>query len=339
MSDFRKVTRDRLDQIWRASPDNAKSLAGKYFSHECSWEISEPVGHLVGPQSVLENFILPVRKSLSNLHRRDEIFIGGMNRRADGEHWVASLVHYVGNFTTPLFGINPSNRLVFLRAGEFYRIEGGMIVEARLIVDLVDLMRQVGRLPLPAISGTEMLFPGPATHDGILPEDPLYSALSLDLVEAMLGDLKAFDPETFSSAGQTGNDGYWHDDMLWYGPGGVGSNFRWEGFERDHRKPFLTAFPDRVGGNHFCRIGDGNYAAVSGWPSMTMTHLGDYLGVQATGKTLTLRVMDFYRCTHKQGRSRDLSGSKIMENWVCLDYLDLFSQMGIDLVERSAGMD
>ena len=83
--------------------------------------------------------------------------------------------------------------------------------------------------------------------------------------------------------------------MLWYGPGGIGANFQWSGFEKDHRAPFLIAFPDRVGGNHVCRIADGNYAAVCGWPSMKMTHKGDYLGVKATNKALTLRVMDFYR--------------------------------------------
>ncbi|MEQ8689421.1 MAG: ester cyclase, partial [Pseudomonadales bacterium] len=138
------------------------------------------------------------------------------------------------------------------------------------------------------------------------------------------GDLTAYNPETLESAGQTGSDGYWHESMLWYGPAGIGSNYRWEGFQKDHRAPFLHAFPDRVGGNHYCRIGDGYYAAVSGWPSMTMTHKGEYLGVPATGRKLTLRVMDFYRC----------SDDKICENWVLLDYMDLFQQMGVDLLTR-----
>jgi predicted ester cyclase len=64
---------------------------------------------------------------------------------------------------------------------------------------------------------------------------------------------------------------------------------------------------------------------------MTMTHGGDYLGVPATGKRLTLRVMDFYRCdwvADPRGR--------IAENWVLLDYVDLFGQMGVDLIARSA---
>jgi predicted ester cyclase len=218
------------------------------------------------------------------------------------------------------------DRLVFLRSGEFYRIENGRIAEAKIILDLPDLMRQAGHVPFLERLGTEMLFPGPATHDGVLPQTG-NAETSLDLVEGMLSGLHAFDPETFESKDQTGEGGYWHPDMLWYGPCGIGSNYRWEGFVKDHRASFLNAFPDRKGGNHYCRIGDGDYAAVSGWPSMTMTHQGDYLGVAATGKALTLRVMDFYRC----------EDNRIIENWVLLDYVDLFRQMGVDLLGREPG--
>lgn len=94
------------------------------------------------------------------------------------------------------------------------------------------------------------------------------------------------------------------------------------GFLRDNRAPFLTAFPDRIGGNHFARFGDGDFVASGRWPSMTMTHLGPYLGVPATGRKLGLRVMDFWRCAR----------GRIAENWVLLDYVDLFAQMGVDLL-------
>jgi predicted ester cyclase len=138
----------------------------------------------------------------------------------------------------------------------------------------------------------------------------------------MLGDLHEYDAETGDTPSQHGEGGWWTDDMLWWGPAGIGSNHRWEGFVADHRAPFLHAFPDRRGGNHYARLGDGAYSAVSGWPSMTMTHRGDYLGVPATDRSLTLRVMDFYR----------LAGGRIAENWVMLDLVDLFHQMGVDVL-------
>ncbi|MDP5308908.1 nuclear transport factor 2 family protein [Paracoccus spongiarum] len=292
---------------------------------DCLWEASAPLSPLVGSAEIEAGFLVPLRRALTGLHRRDEIFIGAMNRRHERGFWCAAVTHYVGNFTAPLWGIAPSHHVAFLRAGEFYRVQDGRIVQARIILDLPDLMRQAGRLPFPFSYGLETLFPGPATHDGVCPQAGDGEG-SLDIVEAMLGDLHRFDPQTLGSAGQTGKDGYWADDMLWYGPAGIGSNFRWDGFVKDHRAPFLRAFPDRKGGNHYCRIGDGSYAAVSGWPSMTMTFQGDYLGVKADGRPLTLRVMDFYRC----------QDGKIAENWVFLDYVDLFAQMGVDLLSEES---
>lgn len=326
MSDLRAEIRSLLNRLVVVPEAELAGFASTIMMPDCTWDVASPINRLDGVDAVLEGLILPLRRAVGHTRRRDEIFIGGRNRRAQGGDWVASVTHYVGNFCEPLVGIAPSYRLVFLRSGEFYRVENGRIAEAKLIIDFIDLMRQADRFPLPHLLGTEMMFPGPATHDGILPRNRERGEQSLDIVEGMLGDLHVYDPQTFGSRAQTGSHGYWHEDMLWYGPGGIGSNYRWEGFVKDHREPFLRAFPDRKGGNHYCRIGDGDYAAVSGWPSMTMTHQGDYLGVEPTGKALTLRVMDFYRCAE----------DKIMENWVLLDYIDLFQQMGVDLVAKSA---
>jgi len=316
-----------LTAMWQADGAASQHAYTAAFSETCAFYFSHPANDVAGAQAAWDQVYAPIRAALQHARRRDEIFITGANRRAVGGTWIAALTHYVGTFAAPLWGIRPSNRLAFLRSGEFYRIEQGRIVEARVIFDLPDLMRQAGRDPFGGLLGTEMLFPGPATHDGVLPGGD--GTASLDLIEAMLGDLHVYDPDTGTSKGQTGTDGYWADDMLWYGPGGVGSNYRWDGFVKDHRAPFLTAFPDRKGGNHYARIGQGNYAAISGWPSMTMTHRGPYLGVPATGKALTLRVMDFYRC----------AGGQIAENWVCLDYMDLMAQMGVDLIARSNAME
>lgn len=298
--------------------------AAEVLAQDIVWDMNAPLNRVEGRAAVMARVIRPLRAALTGCHRRDEIFIGGTNIRAEGGTWVAAVTHYVGTFDQPLWGVPASGRLAFLRAGEFYRVENGQITQARVILDLIDLMRQAGCCPVPLELGTEMLFPGPATHDGVCPAGGS-GARSLDLVQAMLGALHVYDPKSFGSPKQTGTDGLWAEDMLWYGPGGVGSNYRWDGFVKDHRESFLRAFPDRKGGNHYCRIGDGMYAAVSGWPSMTMTHAGPYLGVAPTGKALTLRVMDFYRCTE----------TRIAENWVLLDYVELLEQMGVDVIAQA----
>lgn len=328
MSDYRREIHHSLNALIAASEGDFAALATQLIAGDSVWEIAHPVNRLEGRAAVIDGFLRPLRAALSHVRRRDEIFVGGENVRRDGGTWAAAITHYVGTFEAPLFGLLPSRRLAFMRSGEFYRVDNGKITQAHIIIDLPDLARQAGRMPLPPMLGTEMLFPGPATHDGVLPETGNGTA-SLDLVQAMLDDLHVYDPDNAHSKGQIGHDGRWHDNMLWYGPAGIGSNYRWDGFVADHRAAFLAAFPDRKGGNHYCRIGDGDYAAVSGWPSMTMTHQGPYLGVPPTGKALTLRVMDFYRCDFTGARG------KIAENWVCLDYGDLFHQMGIDLIAKA----
>ena len=127
-------------------------------------------------------------------------------------------------------------------------------------------------------------------------------------------------------------------------PAGIGSSFTYRGFEQDHRIPFLIAFPDRIGGNHYARFGDGDYVASGGWPSLTATHAGPYLGVAATDTRIGMRVMDFWRCAHDgqgqgqdqgQGQGQDQGRSRIMENWVLIDMIDLFLQMGVDLLKKA----
>ena len=51
------------------------------------------------------------------------------------------------------------------------------------------------------------------------------------------------------------------------------------------------------------------------------------MGVPATGKKLTLRVMDIWRC----------EAGSIRENWVLLDMVHLFQQMGVDLLPKPEG--
>jgi predicted ester cyclase len=315
--DERSRLRSLLLDLAAGDASGRRENLGSACRADVRWRVACPVDEVSGVDAYCAAWLDPLARALPGLMRRDEIVMGGISRTGSGQ-WVATLGHYVGNFENDLLGIPANGKLVFLRCGEFYRLEQGLIAEAVILPDLPDLARQAGRPILPHELGTEMVFPGPATHDGILPAHPGRSQVSVDLVEAMLFDLRRFQPGSFASEGQTGTGGYWHRDMLWYGPAGIGSNFTYEGFQRDHRIPFLTAFPDRVGGNHFARFGDGDYVCSGGWPSMTMTHQGPYLGVAPTGQPLTLRVMDFWRCEDGQ----------IRENWVLLDLLDLLRQMG-----------
>ena len=305
-----------------AGPESEQLIAA-----DAVWHCSHPVNELHGLDSIQRGWSTPLATSFPDLERRADVLMAGVfdGRFCGGAGiWVATTGHYSGTFSAPLFGIEPSHNLAFLRFGEFYRVENGKIVEARILVDLIDLLRQSGIRVLPIPTGIEMLVPGPQDHAGLLhaAQSADATAQSMRLVESMIGGLHQFKDGSLKSMGM---HAHWSADMMWYGPAGIGSMRRVQGFQEHHQKPFLVAFPDRKGGNHRARIAEGAYVASTGWPSVTATHAGDYLGVPATNKQINMRVMDWWR----------VADGTLSENWVFIDLPHLMLQMGVDLLARA----
>ena len=277
-----------------------------------------PVNTVDGPGGYAAALLEPLRAAFPRGEERCDIRLGGHYKDGD---WIASSGHIAGLFAAPLFGIPATGRTAMIRFGRFERHEGGKIAETILILDLPALMMQAGCWPCGPAMGPSFPAPGPATHDGIIQPSDEGGEASLALVNAMIGGLHEFD----GSLTSMGMRGYWTDDFWWFGPAPIG-NFRGHAdYERGHQLPFLTAFPDRVGGNHRARIGEGMYIASTGWPSITATHAGGgWLGLAPSGRAITMRVIDFWR----------REGGLLAENWVMIDIPDLLGQMGIDVFER-----
>jgi hypothetical protein len=71
-----------------------------------------------------------------------------------------------------------------LRYGEFVRLAGGQCAETYVLIDFLDVMRQLGLWPLAPALRQCRAHPGPATHDGVRPgaaADPAESRASLAL--------------------------------------------------------------------------------------------------------------------------------------------------------------
>lgn len=297
-----------------------------WLAPDCAWHGPHPINTLVGPDAVAEGFWVPLMAAFPDLERRPDIFFAGhWDGRYDGGQglWVSTTGHYLGTFAADWLGIPATGEPASLRFGEFYRIVDGRIAEARILLDIVDLARQAGCPVLPPSAGLAGLVPGPRLHDGLLLEaaSPEVGQRSLAQVEAMIGGLMRFDEADLKSMGMRA---HWHPDMMWYGPGGIGTSRGIDGFERHHQLPFLHAFPDRKGGTHRARIAEGAFVASTGWPSVRATHSGDYLGVPASGAAIQMRVMDWWRC----------DAGLLVENWVFIDLPHLMLQMGVDLLAR-----
>jgi predicted ester cyclase len=323
----------RLYEALNAHVRTPAKLAGP-FDPGLRWRGQAPVDALSGFDAAVAGALEPLVAAFRDIERRDDIFLAGeyAGRSWTGAPieaalpgtWVAATGHYCGTFTASLFGIPPTGALAWLRYGEFYHLgPTGAVVEAVTLWDLVDLMRQAGCNPLPPSPGVDILVPGPRTRDGVQLDtvDPAGGAITHALVGAMGLGLGEYDGVSLESMRQ---ERFWSPDMLWYGPCGIGSNRRLKGFQDFHQRPFLVAFPDRRGGNHYGRIADGDYCASGGWPSVRATHAGPYLGCPASNRPITMRVMDFWR------REGDL----LAENWVFIDLPDLFQQFGVDLFAK-----
>ncbi len=307
-------------QLNSANESNVVQVTREYLDPVIEWNGSHPINQQLGCDAVVANFWQPLMRAFSNLQRECFVFIGG--QFADKE-WVAAIGLFSGVFVHDWLDIPASRKPTTIRFGEFCALRDGKIFESYLLLDLIDVMRQGGIRVLPPSPGNENYFPPSTGESGILLalQDDAESKSSLYLVEAMIGGLGQYDG---ADAGKMRQNDFWSPQMHWYGPCGIGSSRNRAEYERNHQTPFLTAFPDRKGGYHKARVAEGHFVASTGWPSVRATHLSEYLGTAASGKRITMRVMDFWR------RETD----KLVQNWVFIDLPNLFLQFDVDLWAR-----
>lgn len=310
----------------QATASTAEPALAAYFDPACEWHTFHPINELHGTQEIEAKFWQPLLHAMPDMERRTQIFFAS---EFDGRFcggagtWVTAFGYLSGTFVRDWLGIPATGEPLYVQIGEFYRVDSGKIVEARVLLDLVDVMRQAGYPVLPPSSGLDLLVPGPQNNDGVLlaAQAAEETQSTMALLERLMGGLGSFDKTDIKSMGM---HAFWHPEMMWYGPCGIGSSRRVEGFQKHHQKPFLEAFPDRKGGNHRARIAEGHYVASTGWPSLRASHLHSYMGVPASGKQISMRVADWWR----------REGDVLRENWVMIDIPELLLQMGVDVFAR-----
>jgi predicted ester cyclase len=257
-------------------------------------------------------------RAVPDLERRVTIEIAG--RDGQGQLWVGQGGYWCGLFEAPYLCIPPTGRMAVLRFHDFFRVEGEAVVEMQSLWDLPELMMQADVWPLSPSLGREFHVPGPATQDGLWVAGD--GAAALRIVEDMLNGL-GNDP---SGTPRDVMARYWHAHMSWYGPSGIGTARGIDGFRKHHQAPFLGGMPDRSArmeeGHLFA---EGDYVGFTGWPGMDVTLTGGtWLGIPGAGQRLEMRSLDFWR----------IETGKIAENWVLVDMLHVYAQLGVDVLER-----
>lgn len=294
---------------------------GDIFVSDATIHLAFPFEDLDGPTALFTQAYYPLINAIPDLERRDFIVMAGAS---NGGNWVGCGGHYVGVFEDYWLDIPPTQHLIAMRYHEFFRFEDDKIVEMQALWDIPQVMMQASAWPMTPSLGVEWVVPSPATSDGIITSiyDEAKAEASVKLVRDMLMGLK----RNNESVEAMELDCYWHPKFNWYGPAGIGSTRRISGFRYWHQIPFLKAMPDR---NSFLdegiTFGDGEYVGFTAWPGMYMTFSGDgWLGIASSNQQLTMRSLDFWRCEN----------GLIRENWVLVDILDVYYQLGVDVFAR-----
>ena len=292
-----------------------------------SYRGTHPFGSHQGPEAVARAVWAPLLAALGPVQRRPDILFAGLNDMEEGGAWACSMGHLIGNLDAPLLGLGPTGRLAFLRYCDWHRVEGERIVETVQFLDLMNLMAQLGSPALPTATGVVTVTPGPRTHDGLrhAASHPAEGRASLALVRRMVERLRASGIRTT----RADLEADWREDMLWWGPGGIGASFTQSRYLRQHCGPFEDGLDFVRSEGHEVEIGEAAYAGFFGWPSLAMRPTGGYLGLSgASGREGEMRIVDLYR----------VEDGRLAENWVFIDHLHFLHQLGVDLLARHAAL-
>ena len=319
---------------------NAKKIALRYFNalEECKpgefaaglsshsagdygFRGVHPFNELQGADAVAVAVWEPLSAAFSRLQRRQDIFMAGPNLN-DATMWVTSMGKFLGLSDNDWLGIPSTGKIAMIPYCEFLRIEEDRIAESALWIDIISVMKQAGLEPLPLQTGAEIVFPGPRTGDGLMFEeqDEAESQKTLDLIMEMCNDLVS---DEMQSPGDMLRK-TWHEDMLWFGPSGIGSTYTIDRYQQQHQGPFRAGLTNIEFNGHVLDHAEGCYGGWFGWPNLRMKQGDGFLGLPASETPTEMRVVDIYR----------REGDKLAENWILIDFLHYLKLLGVDVLER-----
>ena len=314
------------DKLEGANAKSVEKVISQFTNSDFQWYGVYPFNEQKGGDAVAEVFWIPFLSAWSNVQRRQDVFLAGTSE-IDNTDWVISMGHFMGLMDGNWLGFPASRKLAFLRYADFNCIKDGKIIRGSFFCDLIGLMHQLGINPLPPQTGASFIYPGPRTHDGLLikPQKQIESEKTLELLNRMIGDLTYLNKSKNDSPPPDLLRKTWHDDMLWFGPAGIGATYTIPRYQEQHQLPFRRGLKDKIFNGHICRIAEGNYAGFFGWPNLTNTPKGGFLGLPASSIAADMRVVDIYR----------RQGEKLSENWVLIDLPWWLKQQGVDVLERT----
>ncbi len=332
MSEINQRNKKIARSWWQISDSEPVSgltdAVSQILSEDIRWQSFMPLTDCTGAPAIVDQYLRPLREAFHDLTRQAHIVIGGKSEGkadggCDGAYWVGGTGYLCGTQTADLWGVPGRNQKLRLRWGEFLEFDAeGRIVRIQIIIDVIDWLEQLNLSPLPPSRGAPFVYPAPTGTLGELWEDQGDPSQMLAFARQFIfGGLNAFDQSNLKSMKMAD---YFHPNLKWYGPGGIGACLSLKEFEELHQKPWLVAFPDRKVGDLDNLIAEGAFVGASSLPGVWLSHTGPYLGHSATQARAGVNGIDFWRFENGQ----------FTENWVFVDMIDLFDQFGINLLDR-----
>jgi predicted ester cyclase len=333
MSTQNQRNKERILSFWSemdaAPTSEAAAIARRHLHKDFLWQGPAPFTSLHGPDAFVEQYQTPLRLAFPDFKRETHLFFGGQSQgKKDGSQddamWVCGTGYFTGKQMDAFIGIPACTAPLRIRWAEFYRFLGDDIVQCQMLLDFVDWFEQIGRPVLPPSRGASHVYPAPTAMDGMLvaAQDAKETEHTLHLIRDFLfAGLNKFDQTNLKSMGVAR---YFHKNVKWYGPGGIGACLSLKEFEDLHQRPWLIAYPDRQIQDLSSLFAEGQLTGSSGWRAVIATHTGPYLDCPATGKQIEFNGIDFWLRV----------GDVFTENWVFVDMVHLFAQFGIELFGR-----
>ena len=180
-----------LYALARSTPDTLMQRLETAYHPDAEWRGSHPMNEMRGIDAIAATVWRPLLAAFPDLERRDSILMGGSY---EGGDLVGAMGHYCGTFRRDWLGIPSTGRPIWIRYGEFHRLRDGRIDQSTVLIDVLDVIRQAGFWPVAPSLGTEVMWPGPITGDGILqregdPAEGEANLLQMRDMQAKLGDI------------------------------------------------------------------------------------------------------------------------------------------------------
>ena len=266
-------------------------------------------------------------RSGTPIQRRLDIVFAGHDAFEEAEPvWVVVMGHLLWLFDRSWLGIAPTGKIAFLRFASAYRVEADRIAETVEFLDILGVLDQAGLNPFAAgQTAAQFLTPGPRTHDGVLTgcRNPEEGRRTMVLTKSMLDDLVANGVRSPIDHLER----FWHPDMNWFGPTGIGSCMGFESYRRGHTGPFEERLEFIEDHEAVCRVAEGNYSAFFWRPCLNMRSTGGFLDLPPLDIPAEMRVVDLYR----------RQGGLLAENWIFIDMLHFLRMQGNDVLAGLQG--